>query len=591
MNDLILRVYYNNAWNDLDIDSNIPLRLNISAVENTDIGQIYGVGSQTFVLPGTRNNKAFFKGANRAGAVDIPAIYQSVNAQVLYNGEMLLEGEMMLQEVITNEDGDNEYKVIVEDQVVALKDALDGVLIKDANFDSQNHTLNQGAIIDSWIGTLASGDIIYPVVDYGLDEPSDYPTLPRVQVNGTNNTTAGTIDSSAYPLTLKQFLPAISARATIDAIFDQAGFRYTSSLIETTTSGSAFNDLFILPKAKETLGIVVPEDSTVDFEATATTTNNQLSASVGTQVETVNYNNEISDPSNAYNDTTFTYLVANAGNYVFDAQIGFNNPANAGADARVKLIVNKNGSNVNEVELNLADDDPSLNSLSVTYGDDFVATDTVKIQVSLEQTAGAGSLDTMIVTPTSNNYFRTSTSPIPYNNAPVSMSLQFDPTLLSFDVLKGILTKFNAVAVPEPNQAKTIRIENYEDFIAQGRNIDWSDKYDNAKRIGITHPVTEQSKELKIADLDDEDRFSKLAKDNAPGYTYGTTRVISDSNIPNGTKEVKTTFAPTIMGTIIQFGSVDSDGNPTFNLTTGSNFVVPHLYKFENTFSMASLYS
>jgi len=68
---------------------------------------------------------------------------------------------------------------------------------------------------------------------------------------------------------------------------------------------------------------------------------------------------------------------------------------------------------------------------------------------------------------------------------------------------------------------------------------------------------------------------------------YGTTRVISDSNIPNGTKEVKTTFAPTIMGTIIQYGSVDSDGNPTFNLTTGSNFVVPHLYKFENNFGKA----
>ena len=154
MNDLILRVFYDNAWNDLDIDSNIPLRLNISTVENTDIGQIFGVGSQTFVLPGTRNNNAFFKGAFRAGAIDIPAIYNSIDAQVLYNGETLLQGEMQLMEVISNEDGFTEYKVIVEDSVIQLKDALDGALIKDANWNAYNHTLNQSSIIDSWVGSL-----------------------------------------------------------------------------------------------------------------------------------------------------------------------------------------------------------------------------------------------------------------------------------------------------------------------------------------------------------------------------------------------------------------------------------------------------
>ena len=139
MNDLILRVFYDNAWNDLDIDSNIPLRLNISTVENTDIGQIFGVGSQTFSLPGTRNNNAFFKGAFKAGAVDIPAIYQSIDAEVLYNGETLLFGEMQLIEIITDEDGFTEYKVTVEDTVVQLKDALDGALIKDADFNDYNH--------------------------------------------------------------------------------------------------------------------------------------------------------------------------------------------------------------------------------------------------------------------------------------------------------------------------------------------------------------------------------------------------------------------------------------------------------------------
>ena len=92
MADLVLRVKYDGVYHDLDVDSNIPLRLDISAVENSDIGEIYGAGSQTFNLPGTRRNNAFFKGAYNVGAVDIPAFYNSIDAEVIYNGESLLSG-------------------------------------------------------------------------------------------------------------------------------------------------------------------------------------------------------------------------------------------------------------------------------------------------------------------------------------------------------------------------------------------------------------------------------------------------------------------------------------------------------------------
>ena len=238
MNDLILRVFYDNAWNDLDIDSNIPLRLNVSTVENTDIGQIFGVGSQAFNLPGTRNNNLFFEGAFKVGAEDVPAIYNSINAQVMYNGESVLQGEMQLIEVITDEDGFVEYKVIVEDSVVQLKDALDGALIKDADWSAYTHTLNQTNLLDSWEGTLVNGDIFYPVADYGMDNKDDYPTLPRLQVDGTAATGVGAIDNSSYPLRLQQVLPSISARAVVGAIFEQAGFRCTSSLIDDTGTGN-----------------------------------------------------------------------------------------------------------------------------------------------------------------------------------------------------------------------------------------------------------------------------------------------------------------------------------------------------------------
>jgi hypothetical protein len=100
--DLILRVKYENEWYDLDVDGNIPLRLDISMVENTDIGDLFGVGSQKFNLPGTRRNNKFFKGAYRVGADGVPTFYNSLDAEVLYNGESLLSGEITLEEVITD---------------------------------------------------------------------------------------------------------------------------------------------------------------------------------------------------------------------------------------------------------------------------------------------------------------------------------------------------------------------------------------------------------------------------------------------------------------------------------------------------------
>ena len=48
MRDLVLRVTNNNVVTDLDVNAEIPLRLDISTFDNSRIGVLFGVGSQTF---------------------------------------------------------------------------------------------------------------------------------------------------------------------------------------------------------------------------------------------------------------------------------------------------------------------------------------------------------------------------------------------------------------------------------------------------------------------------------------------------------------------------------------------------------------
>ena len=75
MRDLVLRVINNNVVTDLDINAEIPLRLDISTFDNSRIGVLFGVGSQTFDLPGTGNNNKFFNHAYSVSAIDIPGFY------------------------------------------------------------------------------------------------------------------------------------------------------------------------------------------------------------------------------------------------------------------------------------------------------------------------------------------------------------------------------------------------------------------------------------------------------------------------------------------------------------------------------------
>jgi len=90
MASTIIRVIYEGVTYDLDIDGNIPLRLNVSALEVANVGEIFGVGSQTFTLPGNKTNNRFFNHAYDIGVNDVPGFYNSITGYIIYNGETVL---------------------------------------------------------------------------------------------------------------------------------------------------------------------------------------------------------------------------------------------------------------------------------------------------------------------------------------------------------------------------------------------------------------------------------------------------------------------------------------------------------------------
>ena len=116
------------------------MRLDISTVDNQEIGTVFGITSQNFNLPGTNTNNKFFNHAYLESAVDIPGLYNTLQCDVLRNGETLLQGTLQLNEVVTSEDGFITYDVTVSNRVVEFNEALKDKFFYEANF-----------VISSWM--------------------------------------------------------------------------------------------------------------------------------------------------------------------------------------------------------------------------------------------------------------------------------------------------------------------------------------------------------------------------------------------------------------------------------------------------------
>jgi len=597
-NSIILRVIKDSLTYDLQVDSNVPLRLDMSTLESQEIGKLFSVGSQTFNIAGTKDSNKFFEFAFNPGTDDSVAMYNTLPVSVLLNGDVVLEGQIQLLEAISSEDGYVSYTVQVIDTPITLESQLQSKLIKDANWSAYDHVLTSQSIVDSWSDNLLSGSVYYPVAHYGFPdgESASYAAIAL----GNSQSSDGTISNPLTPMQLQQFLPAVKVKDTLDVIFDQAGFRYTGSFTETND----FNQLYILNKPNEGLGPVVSGSTEAtftaltDFAAIQSYTIQTSSA----QYRRVPYITEQLDPSNAYtpvcNRTSpasngSKYTAQATGEHTFNCNLSAFNPTfGTAATATIKISLMKGslpcGGTGGGSGTQVATDEISLSNTyglatfnlsidtttTVTQGDD------VWVWVEYYRTAGTGgsNLDVGYFT----NKFECTSAPDDIDGATIDMSLQWNPQTKSIDLLKGIIQQFNLVLLPTVNNRSTIEVYQFDEWLREGEIKDWTNKYDTAKRIGVSHTIEDLEASILLQNAEDEDRFSKQTKDNDPNFQYGTLRLIADNNISQGEKTVGDYFAPVILGGSTGVNPLDNE-TPSTRINLNTTFIYPHLYKFDNT--------
>jgi hypothetical protein len=190
----------------LDITQDVPVPLNFSVAEIQDISKRQGGFSKTIELPGTANNNNLFSNLFDVNITDTtfdPNIRERVI--ILQNGVPVFEGNLQLLNVKKrNHAQDNideiiTYQVAVKDNTGDFYSSLNEKLLEDlGNWDNLNHPYNLASIL------ATSGNTSDDVYKYFLT------------LNG---------NPDAYYF-IKDFQPAIYAKAYWDRIFLEAGYTY-----------------------------------------------------------------------------------------------------------------------------------------------------------------------------------------------------------------------------------------------------------------------------------------------------------------------------------------------------------------------------
>ena len=218
---------------DLFKDEDILLSDNVTGL--FDLGIIPADFTRQITLPGTKKNNAFFEHVYDISVYNPDTFATNVKVQAFldFGGLYLSQGYLQLNKVniFANKFIDS-YEVTVYGAVSSFAREINRNFLNDLDTLSvYNHTSSFTNISSSWNGGLFSGSIVYPLAEYGQRLEFTKGALSQFGV-----------DDIAGALSVQDFKPAIKAKLVFDAIFEEAGYTYSSSFLEPyKSSPTVFN--------------------------------------------------------------------------------------------------------------------------------------------------------------------------------------------------------------------------------------------------------------------------------------------------------------------------------------------------------------
>ena len=521
---------------ELDLYKEEPLKLTLSAEDIGDIPRVNSAFSKQFRIPATQTNSKVFKWWYEVNTVDFD-ITRRVRADLYSDGLFYKSGHIRIQNAYVNQETSQvDLEVVFFGETRDFASQIGQITLPElVSLTQYDHVLTTNYVQASW--TAVDAPVRYILADKGYTYDGNNPAAP------IQNTIAITSWDNRFtqmnnPITLSQFTPMVQAKAIIDAIFEQTAYTYSA---DSFFNDSLFKQVYVdgIPNPSPFIAL----DPAL-FEAHGT----GQSLSPFGSIEYIDFTNEISDPTNSYNGTSFYFPPVDA-NYTLETTVNLSmgrSIAFPSPDYRITIsqgatIIADTGfvsapAGIGQYKVKV-----DLSGTAALLGYDGNINKAVSVQVQWANTNGNNSVEALDdatgLIPTRFECTAVSATAVSVNSL-----LKYD--IKSLDFLKSIITKFKLIMVPSATNEYEFVVKPWKDYMGSGERYDWTEKLDISKDISLKPIFFEQSQIINFTDVQDEDHMNKPFQEEY-NRAYGALQFDSQSDLLNNTKQVETIFAPT----------------------------------------------
>ena len=529
---------------DLYENEDIPLSLSVDDFKN--VAEKVQSYSKAFNLPATKRNNQIFDNIFEITRTDTGLNfnpYKRTKAILKQDGFLLFEGYLRMLD-ISDKSGETSYNVNLYSEVVALADVLGDKTFSNLDFTELTHNYNKTNIKRSWNDAGTGINYTNPSTS-GFRDPYltlKYPFIDwthEILVGGSSGTSA-TSGNPEYTSLEQIFRPFINIKYLIDRIFQEVPFTYESEFFDTDDFKKLYMD-FNYGENDLTIGMGKQNNSALGDPVIT-------SAAFPTWTNLRLYEHYPNTPlSDVGYDETTGILTATADDSAYSVSYSFGLTKIITSAAAFRWVhKDASGNIINTIDFIQSVSYTAGGSSGLGYNGYF----TILLQnnETLEPqflTLVAGGLK-------QKNHYS-------YCTFGLNPSIVTSNTLLQtlrgelgqWEFLKGLLTMFNLVTLPDEDNPSNIKIEPYSDVFLNNPNsveLDWTDKVDVSEMKLM--PLTDLNKKTIFKFVEDEDDFAFMNyKRQVGGHLYGSKKYdASEFTILAGEDEIiAEPFAATVV--------------------------------------------
>lgn len=551
----------------LDLNSDIPIKINRSYAELQDISKKNSDLSIGLTVPGTKKNNKFFENFFNT---DQQTLFFDATARipcdVLINDEIVFNGFIRLNKVSVK-NNQIEYDITLYSVLGDLFGKIGNGLLKDLNFDDPNyhfnHWFNVWNITTAWDkeNLLSINSVpnlfFYPIIHNGYEYSGDtvnFSGIPDTITRLYTSTKVGSwtsysaaqsagvlenrINSPKNAILDNQLKPALNIWGLINLMFKQYGYTIKSEFFNTPWFKLLYTYGFYSSDSTK-FGYKIPTPQYEDIS----------------NVEVIV--NETSIPTTEYVCNDYYTKQYNTINFTL-VQKGTGIPCYC--TSNVVITINLDTINYCNNQNTPYSETITIMPGNYSNGYSYQQTDYVtncggqncNIQYIITTNLGIDTNNTNApISPrtiTSYPALPANTQQLYEENDYIDFALAIDPVYKQIDLLSSIAKKFNLVLIPNKDNPNEIIIEPFSYWVGTGKVYDWTDKLSFDYGFTVEPALNYIESQITLTDLDDGDEGNKIFK-NSNNRTYGLNYVYNTTNFKSQEKKIETIFSPEIIRT------------------------------------------